>query len=130
MIESSILYEWLRWIRGGPRDFWVTNLETIANFIARNEIPAMEKEHLIMDDPIPLSPESAAETSRLKRPSFPGGLKCPHLHSKGDIYLLTEEQWNEFKKEIVPEFEKKLRNAKSVNYTELMQLSEVISGIH
>lgn len=61
--------------------------------------------------------------------SIRGGIRAPHLHYNGEIYLLNKEQWNKFSGEIIKDFSKKLAETKSVNFSQLMELSEVMSEI-
>jgi transposase len=58
-----------------------------------------------------------------------GGIRVPHLHYKGELYLLNKKQWNEFSGEILKEFSKKLAETKTVNFGQLMDLSETMNEI-
>jgi transposase len=58
-----------------------------------------------------------------------GGMKVPHLHINGEIYLMDKKQWNEFSGKIIKEFSKKLAEAKSVNFRQLTELSDAMSEI-
>jgi hypothetical protein len=136
--------EQLKWRWGGPRDFWLANLEHIQKFLEKNKIARVDPAHLVMDDPfpvdapiavlvkddpIPVDSQAVAARVYLKRPPFPGGLKCPHLHFKGDIFLLTESQWKDFSSSAIKQFQERLSRAKSVTFDQLMQLSEATADI-
>jgi len=73
------------------------------------------------------SAENAAMTILPK--DFPGGIKSPHVHYNGDIYLLKKEDWKAFSGKIIEEFRTKLASAKSINYDQLMKLSDVMQEI-
>jgi hypothetical protein len=60
---------------------------------------------------------------------FPGGIKSPHVHYNGDIYLLKKEDWKAFSGKIIEDFRTKLASAKSINYDQLMKLSDVMQEI-
>jgi hypothetical protein len=47
---------------------------------------------------------------------FPGGIKIPHLHFQGDIYILNDKQWKEISTEVINGLRKKIADAKSVNF--------------
>ena len=58
-----------------------------------------------------------------------GGLRMPHLHYNGDIYVLDKKQWNEFSRKIIEGFKSKLANAKSINPDQMVKISETIHEI-
>lgn len=43
-----------------------------------------------------------------------GGIKAPHIHLDGKIYLLNKEQWGEFSGKVVEDFQARLDSAKTV----------------
>ncbi len=126
----TIQYERLILINGGRFDFWTTNVMFVDQFIEKNRIKAIEKGHLLMDDPVPISPirveNIGIEFKYLKPKPFPGGMRVPHLHFKDDIYLLNHEQWKEFSSMAVKNFREKLAKVETVNFDKLMELSEAI----
>jgi hypothetical protein len=72
----------------------------------------------------------AADAAMILLPKdFPGGIKSPHVHYNGDIYLLKKEDWKAFSGKIIEEFRTKLANAKSINYDQLMRLSDAMQEI-
>jgi len=60
---------------------------------------------------------------------FPGGIKSPHVHYNGDIYLIKKEDWKAFSGKIVENFRAKLATAKNISYDELMRLSDAMQDI-
>lgn len=60
---------------------------------------------------------------------FPGGIRSPHVHYNGDIYLLNKENWNAFSSKIIEGFRTKLANAKGINYDQLMKLGDAMQEI-
>lgn len=134
MISAPMEYERLIWKYGRRVDYWISYAEFVGNFIVTHKIPAIEKEHLLMDDPAPvIQPKGAKESIEAVRirpyPPFPGGLKCAHLHFRGDLYLLTDKQWKEFSGAVVKDFQDKLGAVKTVAFDQLIGLSEAISGL-
>jgi hypothetical protein len=43
-----------------------------------------------------------------------GGMKVPHIHLDGNIYLLNEQQWREFSQKVVTDFQKRLDAVKAI----------------
>ena len=125
-------YEMLVSKYGGRFDFWISSLDMVNKFIRSNRIRPIPKEHLIMDGPIRLGAAAKKELAGLEflkpRP-FPGGLRCPHLHHKRDIYRLTEKQWLDFSGKALANLRDKLDKAQTVSFEEVMELSEVIGGL-
>jgi len=58
-----------------------------------------------------------------------GGMKVPHLHINGEIYLMDKKEWNEFSSKIIKEFSKKLAETKSVNFRQFTELSDAMSEL-
>lgn len=60
---------------------------------------------------------------------FAGGIRAPHVHYDGDIYLLNNREWKAFSGKIIEEFKAKLSNAQAINYDQLMRLSDIMQDI-
>ena len=135
MFASPDMYEMLKSKYGGRFDRWITDVKRIATFIEKNKIRAVERVHLLMDEPAPvIQPKGSKATMevafiRPPYPPFPGGLKCAHLHFRGDIYLLTDKQWKEYSGVVVRDLQKKLGAAETVSFDNLMEISEAIGGL-
>ena len=128
------LYERLVSKYGGRFDYWIKYVEVVAQFVEKYKIPPVEREHLLMDDPVPLiSPKEMKELADIPKirpyPPFPGGLRIPHLHLRGDIYLLTDKQWKEFSGMAVKNLQEKLGTVGTVGFDQLMELSETMGGL-
>ena len=121
------------WWMGIPAPFWITNLKQIGQFIQKNEIKPVAPEFLpdiSMDPQISLGQELALRSYvPIKPRPFPGGIKVPHFHFKGDLFVLTDKQWKEFSADIVKGFQAKLAKANAVNFEQVIEISEVIDGI-
>lgn len=55
-----------------------------------------------------------------------GGMKAPHIHLDGKIYLLNEKQWAEFSTKVIVDFQERLEKAKSIpmNFDQLTSVAE------
>ncbi len=129
--------EWLlrRWIHGGRMAFWIQNIRSVEEFIRKNSLNRAPAEHL----PGPMmfgGPVMMAAEMEKKSPTtipipipFPGGIRVAHLHYKGDVYLLTQEQWKEFSGGIVKGFQDRLSKVSSIGFEQAMEVSEAIAGL-
>lgn len=113
-----------KWLYGGPWDLWVRRVDMIAKFIREQKIKPVA-----MDD-WPAHPglsagQGAAGARAIIRPRpFPGGLRSPHLHFKGDIYLVNQQQWGLFSGAIIKQYQEKLAKAGTVGFDQLMDVAE------
>lgn len=119
-----------RWIYGIPAPFWLKNLKIIEDTIRVQKLRAVPSES-IMTGPlfasIPGEQEKAIPKIGLR--PFPGGIRIPHLHFKGDVFLLNEEQWTAFSGKVVKDFQAKLAKVQSVNFEQVMEMSEAIDTL-
>ena len=125
-------YEGLIWRYGGRRDFWVRNLDSIKKFVDQRGVTPVDQVHLMTDDLVPVADigaKTAAKTLAFKPRPFPGGLRTPHLHFAGEIYLLTDAQWKEFSVTVVKGLQEKLSRAGTVGFNQAMELSDAIDGL-
>ena len=58
-----------------------------------------------------------------------GGIRVPHLHHGGEIYLLTSEQWKEFSNHMLSKLTQCLRDANSVSFDQLMDISSSVASL-
>lgn len=115
-----------KWIYGGPRDIWVTRIDAIGEFIAAQKLKPVPMENLPAH-PMNFTQEDAARVVR-PRP-FPGGLLSPHLHFKGDIFLMNPDQWKAFSGTMIRQYQEKLGRAGTVSFTQLMDVAAEIDSL-
>mgnify|MGYP003573502761 CR=1 FL=1 len=142
--ETTKLLEWAKdlriWDRGKPSPIWITHLEAVENTIHELKLKPLAREHYpnagLERQPIGSGPHVTRvartgyeQPEEINIPDFPGGLKCPHLHFKRDIYLLDDRQWKTFSNEIVKGFSDKLASIGTVNFGQLLQTSEAIDSL-
>ncbi len=119
-------------INGGWPGPWVINEARVKEFIDENKLKPVSQESLQLRA---LEPEAKAsqEAKLLVNPIYiidpRGGMRNPHLHYRGKIYLLDSELWNKFSGQIVREFSKKLAKANSVSYEQFVELSDAVNAI-
>ena len=126
------------WRYGGPfGDFLMRHLDVIKSLIAQEHLVAVPAEHLpvhFMDDAVvDVGAVDVAMTkdvrAKLRPRPFPGGMKIPHLHFQGEVFVLNEKQWQKLTSTIINEFQAKLQQTHSVSFEQLMQLSEAIDPL-
>jgi len=121
------------WWMGIPAPFWIINHKPIGQFIQKNEIKPVAPEllpDLPMEPQFSMGQEMALRAfAPIKPRTYAGGIKIPHFHYKGDLFVLTDKQWKEFSADIVKGFQSKLARANTVNFEQVIEISEVIDGI-
>jgi hypothetical protein len=114
-------------IRGMPKVFWRLESDYLEQFMNKNF--DMNKNFNINNNNLASNVAVTKPKVIDKDLSIRGGIRAPHLHYNGEIYLLNKEQWNEFSGGIIKEFSKKLAETKNVSFNQLMELSDVMSEI-
>ena len=105
-------------------DFWVTNEKQIGKFIDKNKLAAVARSTAALSV---LRTEKALDIDRIG--PIDGGMKVPHFHYRGDVYLLKPEQWREFSGAVVEDLRKRLADAKQVSFDELLDLTNAAGSI-
>ena len=131
------------WRRGRPAEIWARAEGYIKNFVKENEIKPLAD---IYQDPISAvaggviidgmvgeflnANVSALQTSSraIRWPfPFPGGLRGPHVHLAGDVYLLNGEQWNNFVKGVKADIISRLDKAEEIGFEDFIGITEAAS---
>ncbi len=59
-----------------------------------------------------------------------GGIRVPHIHYANKIYLLNEDQWAVFSRQVVADARAKLAKAKSLGFDETVLLADVAQSLN
>lgn len=62
----------------------------------------------------------------VRRPAFPGGMRVPHLHFKGSVYVLNEQQWHAFSGGVIKDLNEKLAKASVLSFDQVRDIAEGI----
>ena len=116
------------WWFGRPADFWAANHQLVAEAI-RKYNPTRVKRGQRSDDPLPIDAPKVDDIDITIDPDQWGGMRCPHLHFGNDVYLLTDEQWQAFSRDVIKKFGDRLSRVKAVNFQQLMELSEGVGSL-
>ena len=138
MSNMSYMLEFLSkppWIFGGRMIFWLQNIKSVEDFIRSHGLNRAPTEHMLSQSMF-LGPVMIGAEVEKKSPTtipnpipYPGGIRVAHLHYKGDVYLLTPEQWKEFSAGIIKGFQEKLAKVSSIGFEQIMEISEAIGGL-
>ena len=123
----------IQWIYGGRFDTWINSIKSVGTIIEKQGLQPLNAEFLA-DDPVPVMPVMAMQKSEfveraIKPTAFPGGIRIPHFHYKGDIFTPNEEQWQEFTTVTLDSIKAKLDTANKLNFDQLMDLSEAANRL-
>ncbi len=130
-----------KFINGMPAEVWGVHEAEIGKFIKGNYLKATSLEFLayeVIMGPRQMAMREHKTEMKANQPAIDikyvidirGGRRCPHLHYRGQIYLLNAEQWKKFSSEIIQKLGEKLTKANAVNFEQFMELNEAMSAIH
>jgi hypothetical protein len=118
---------------GGRLELWYAMQKQVGEFINANKIAPMnvgaQQEFFTLGAmALPVTTPTAKTATTVKDSIWwHGGMKAAHLHWEGRIYPLAQDQWNEFAKQTLGVFAKKLAAAKSISFDKVASLSEAVA---
>jgi hypothetical protein len=130
---TSTTFEILRdpiWRWGIPNPIFIGNLALIESMIREQKLKALAVEHLEPIQSAVMSIGTTVDRRPVKPVPFPGGIKQSHLHYKGSVYLLNDEQWKSFSSEVMKVIQDRLAKAHSVSFTQLLDVSDAVTQIN
>ncbi len=119
-------------IYGGRFEHFVSNHAAIGKFITQHKVPVADiytSQYGRNMEARMESQELAEKPLAIRRPDFPGGLKTPHLHYKGEIYMLTQKQWQEYSRASIATLQERMAKVNSIAFEQLMELSDTINAL-
>lgn len=113
---------------GGRMFLWVRFNELTAAFIA-----AQQPTRVVATGGAAM----AAQTAEVRSAKPPitwdgnkwGGMKGPHLHYGGEIYILSDKQWQDFSAQVLGKLKEKLNSAQKVTFNQLMEVSDAVESL-
>ena len=130
----------LKWLVGRPAELWLSQRVLVAKMIKEFDLKPLPVE----DYPyLPMGVEKAAEAAAMPMASekaslrirwpfpFPGGIRIPHFHFEGDVYLVESKQWEQFSTSVVKDVQQRLANASRVSFEQVLAIEEaaVTAGV-
>ena len=133
-MENAMPTNTLDWgIRIGiPADFWVLKEKMVGEFIAANKLTAVTHEAMRVDAH-PISEKLVTDKNKSITVDYilniRGGRRTPHLHYRGDLYILDAKQWQSFSGPLLKEFGNHLAAAHTIGFENFIEIGESISAI-
>lgn len=141
MAQAGSLMDWQLKI-GVPKDFWSAQLKNVEKYVIANKEQLKKVEistraglspNVICSAGPEAATKASGETKAAAAVQLPewinGGMRTPHLHYNGDIYILTKEQWKQFSSQILKDFSKKLAETSTISFEQLMELSDTVNSV-
>lgn len=114
------------WRYGFPAPIWIRDIGLIHETIKEFKLSPLEELGRV-------APTTQAKGAKVpigpRIPSFPGGMRIPHLHLGEQIYPLSPEQWQSFSRKVVARLKDRLAGAKEISFTQLMEISDAIDAL-
>ncbi len=118
---------------GGWLDVWLKREEAIGEFIRAEKLkPASSATVPTLVGEIPtgiMDRKASVAALKIRDPGICGGIRVPHLHFDGKVYVLKEEQWAKFSGGIIADAKAKLSNVNAVNFDQAMDLTRVSQAL-
>ena len=128
VLASQDLLNRIIWIRGiPPVDFWIRREGMIGEFVQKNKLQPIDTAPFEIEA-IAGAVEAREEKAALplRRPPFPGGMRSPHLHFRGAVYALNEQQWRAFSGGVVKDLNERLAKASVLSFDQMRDVAEGI----
>ena len=128
VLASQDLLNRIIWIRGiPPVDFWIRREGMIGEFVQKNKLKPIDTTPFEIEA-IAGAVEAREEKTALplRRPPFPGGMRSPHLHFRGAVYALNEQQWRAFSGGVVKDLNERLAKASVLSFDQMRDVAEGI----
>ncbi len=129
------------WQAGRPAEIWLSHRKLVRNIIRQYKLKPLPTDAY----PYYQTPGQMAEfgvdleTAALKKAGkrarwiwpipFPGGIRIPHLHFGGDVYLVERGQWAEFSEHVVADLRQRLKQANEISFEQTLALNEAVTAI-
>ncbi len=128
----SIDKRWLTpLINGMWSPFWVRNIELIRSSIKKMGLKPIDPEIFpVREISAPkgaMERELSEEIFRIRH--WYGGIRSPHFHHAGEIYMLDREQWVKFGVVVTDGFKAKLERVNTVSFEQVIELDDAFAGL-
>jgi len=118
---------------GGNRLFWLSKIDLVSRIVDHYDLKPISEEMIpagAYASPVQLMHETRfLEIAKIPIRWPCGGIKEPHLHFGSKLYMLNQQQWQEFSETVVKDCQLRLSSASSINVTQLMDISESVAEI-
>jgi hypothetical protein len=112
---------------GGRWNFWLSHAATVERYM-KAHAAELTKVQFAHQAPV-VATEMRTTVAPVIWDPTRGGMRMPHLHYAGEVFMLNEGQWAEFSKSAVSALAEKMAKAKTVTFESVMQISEAMGGM-
>ncbi|WP_152643307.1 hypothetical protein [Anaeromyxobacter sp. PSR-1] len=116
---------------GGRRDFWISHVALVERFVQTHlkELTKVQTDPQQRTIGAETGVAAGAAARVLMWDPTRGGMRTPHLHYGGELYVMSEPQWAELSKAAVSAMTERMTKAQRVGFDTVMQLSDVVAGM-
>jgi hypothetical protein len=111
---------------GGRWEFWVNQINVIEQFMKSAAGKELTQVNVATHSAVKQEMKAASGKAILWDPTR-GGMRMPHLHYAGEIFLLNEKQWEDFSKLAMQALTEKMGKMQKVTFEKVMQIAEGMS---
>jgi hypothetical protein len=120
--DSDMLY--LK--NGGRWEFWVSQVDIVERYV-KSVGKELIQIHVAETNVSRQEPKAAAAGKVILWDPTRGGMRMPHLHYAGEIYILSEGQWADFGKTAMKALVEKMGKMQKITFENVMQVSEALA---
>jgi len=120
---------WWKWRFGIPADIWLLREREIGEFIKEYQLEPVSRKNIGYAGETTEVEEGAAAMDIKYILDIRGGRRVPHLHYRGNLYLLNQDAWRDFSGRIVTEFSERLAASQSVPFESFMDLTDTMDRL-
>lgn len=122
------------WKEGGRWDLWLNDVVLVRKFIKQYKLKPIARERVLertrmMPTMAVETPVAMATRGIIPRIGYAGGMRAPHLHLDGDIFKLSQKQWNKFTRKALATMRERLAKVETIGFEQMMELSDSIGAV-
>ncbi len=110
---------------GMPADIWLTNEKQIGKLIDKHKLAPIPQRTLRR----PKTVDTAKMIDIDWIDGIKGGIRVPHFHHQGELYLVKPKQWRKFSKAVVKDLSRRLADSGRVSLPELIDMSNSVGSL-
>jgi len=118
------------WKYGRRADLWLSGQEALGKFLRKYRIKALPRASYPYDATPMLQEIPSAKVMKQMRVEalwprpFPGGIRIPHVHFEGELYILNPKQWKAYSALVMNDVQERISKASKVDFAQLIEISE------
>ena len=123
------------WKYGRRADLWLSGQAELGRFLKKYRIKALPRASYPYDATPMLREVPTAKVIKQMRVEalwprpFPGGIRTPHVHFGGELYILNSKQWDKYAAMVMDDAQKRISKASKVDFEQLIEISEAVGRL-